>query len=529
MKNSPSPILSPRGIPLNSRGAAVLEYGVLLGLVAVLSLGVVMVLGEKTKTSYTKSADAVSGGTVAAVPPAAEDCSPYATFDYYGSAVQTKLHTNVWQAQGNETLCVSHGDTAASATKPWGWTWDIPGNGTDVIAYPGVAFGQQPFMGYDPAPAATQIGSLTADLHYSYGVTPDSAGIYNVAASSWVLSSNVSRPENVIGEVMVWVENQGMTPAGTLLASGVSIDGATYDLYREPNMVDKTGTVSGGWDYFAFLRTSGAARSGTIHMRAFLNTLVSQGYFLSSDYVASVEFGSEILKGSGEIRATQLSLDGLSGYGSSDTAPAVAAFDFGTTTVAADSTDATVTSPYLDLHLGSEPRQFSVSGDDPALNPVAVSNVVGGGAASSGQVLYGTALQADMPAPGQTTVITLDVDGTTGTWTIKRAGVMDFITASDLGTVTAPTSGGATLATINLQDPATSSITLTADNGGQNYGAAIDGIGDFQLQPNGSDPLAIDLVCYWGPNCTGSHSFTINAVSDNTGAVATRSFLINVQ
>lgn len=515
---------------IGDRGATSVEYSILIGLIAVVSIFSTLTLGTKVSAVYTNVADTLQTeiGTAPLVAAANEDCSPYATYDYYGSPIQTKLHTNVWNAQGNESLCVTYGSGAAGVAEPWGWKWTVPGNGIDVIAYPGVVFGQQPFMGYDPAPAATQLGALVADLSYAYQVK-GAQGIYNVAASSWVLDSAVSRPEHIIGEVMVWVENNGMTPAGSLIASNITIDGAAYDIYQQAGMVDASGSIPNSWNYFAFLRTSGPARSGTLSMQSFTQYLVSQGEFQASHYVASVEFGSEVLQGTGEILASHLTLSGMSGSGASDSAPAVAAFDFGTTSIAANTVDTTVTSPYRDLGLGSEPRVFNVSADDPLLSPVAISNVLGGGSADAGQILYGTALQAAMPAQGQTSVITLDVEGTSGTWTITRNTPLVFASASDLGVVTAPVSGGATLATIHLSDPNTAGITLITDNGGLQYGEPIGGIGDFQLQPNGSDPLAIDLVCYWGPNCRGTHNFVIDALSNESGETARESFQIDVQ
>jgi hypothetical protein len=81
-------------------------------------------------------------------------------------------------------------------------------------------------------------------------------------------------------EVMIWIDNRHQVPAGSRLASNVSVSGRTWDLY-----------ATSGNGYIAFVPANGASyTSGTLDLKAMLNYLVTQGPVAANATVDQVCF-----------------------------------------------------------------------------------------------------------------------------------------------------------------------------------------------------------------------------------------------
>jgi hypothetical protein len=96
---------------------------------------------------------------------------------------------------------------------------------------------------------------------------------------------------------MIWTYRAGGAgPAGTLQAT-VNVAGTSWDLYR--------GRIGGttGWNVYSFVRKSNT-NSVTLDARDFLNHLVGRGWMSSSKYLTSVQAGTEIFTGNGQLDVT---------------------------------------------------------------------------------------------------------------------------------------------------------------------------------------------------------------------------------
>src|SRR5262249_46577225 len=106
-------------------------------------------------------------------------------------------------------------------------------------------------------------------------------------------------------EVMFWMDSSELRPAGTVIATP-SIGGVDYELFQAENFGDRgDGT---GWTYLVFRRRQ-VAHQGTLEMLPLLQYLAGQGLIASTDFVADVEFGSEVASGSGILWNQELSVD----------------------------------------------------------------------------------------------------------------------------------------------------------------------------------------------------------------------------
>ncbi|GAA4133577.1 GH12 family glycosyl hydrolase domain-containing protein [Actinomadura keratinilytica] len=132
-----------------------------------------------------------------------------------------------------------------------------------------------------------QVGSMPA-VTSSWSTTQTGSGAYNVAYDLWynTTPSTTGAPDGA--EVMIWLNhNGGVQPAGSRVATGVQIAGATWDVW----------TAQMDWNYIAYVRTSGTSSVSDLDLRAFTRDAVARGRIQDSWYLIGVEAGFEIWQG----------------------------------------------------------------------------------------------------------------------------------------------------------------------------------------------------------------------------------------
>jgi hypothetical protein len=212
-----------------------------------------------------------------------------------------RYENNVWgsnKAQGKFRQCllkrVRDGKTEA------GWTWDWPGFDPSVFAYPEVVVGWKPWSGgatTDPHFPLKVSGVQTLTLDYE--VESEVTGSYDLAPEIWLTDASASikpNPRSITTEVMFWMDNtEGARPAGEVIDSP-TFGGIQYELWREEKIgVDANGK---GWRLLSF-KSPKKQLKGHIDIAALLRYLVEKQLASSNDYVASVEFGNEVMGGTG--------------------------------------------------------------------------------------------------------------------------------------------------------------------------------------------------------------------------------------
>lgn len=416
MKNNKNSILKPmsRFCRFSTRGANLVEYSVLAGLVSVAAIVAVLNMGSGVRDVFSRSSNTLLESNALAAADEDGVCGHTEKSYLSQASVDTYLSPNIWNpVNQGEVVCVE-GDSPASASNPWLFTWELPDVHSEVIAYPEVVVGQKPWDGAATSPAVTPLNSAEIDLSYAYSI--DATGTYSASLSTWVLDQPESSQENITAEIMIWVENSGQVPGGELIASGVSLDGGTWDLWADAEGIT-AGDGSRGWDYFAFVRTA-PQRSGTLSIDTFTDYLSTQGMMDTNSYLASLEFGFEVVNGSGTANMTNFSTSGLTDASDTQVQP----FFFTSVSVPWDQADPVVTSDYVDIPgLNNEARPFFVTSSDGGGTPNAISNVESGGSANSGRLSNGTNLQVFAPYEGETRTVRLNVDGVEGTWDVTRA------------------------------------------------------------------------------------------------------------
>lgn len=203
-----------------------------------------------------------------------------------------QLENNDYGSSGYRHLLAVHSQAGKS---PIGWRWAYPDPSGSVMAYPEVRKGKKPWTdtGNDPDyPRKVKDSySVAADLVYRC----DGEGSYNVAFDMWITSTKRAIFEEIVAEVMVWLQADGSkaTPAGEHKPT-----------YTDPLFVSKP-TTERPWTLLTFMASSTDA---IVELGTYLQTLTTMELIDPEHYLASVEFGTEIWDGSGWLALDRLDI-----------------------------------------------------------------------------------------------------------------------------------------------------------------------------------------------------------------------------
>ena len=216
---------------------------------------------------------------------------------------------NVWNPGSlvyNQDYVIDSAYSAADMTAKTTFNWSFPvvtEPYPTIRAYPEVIFGPAPMSGGHKASDITtvlpaQVGSLTA-LTADYDVSyKGNTGGFNVSFDIWLTNTPNGGASAVTSEVMVWVHKGDFDPVGEVVGtySNGSVTGKIY------------ASKAGDWTYTAVVLDQDTPK-GQIDIAGILTTLKGLNLVSASDYVASVELGSEVVSGAGSLTVNNLDLD----------------------------------------------------------------------------------------------------------------------------------------------------------------------------------------------------------------------------
>ncbi|HEV7608351.1 MAG TPA: RICIN domain-containing protein [Steroidobacteraceae bacterium] len=223
----------------------------------------------------------------------------------------------------NSTIWVNN-NTWGQDASPAGWSesittnsgsawrtdfnWPSGANNNSVKAYPSAVLGWHWGWHFQNTGLPVQL-SANRDVNSAYAYSVNfGGGVGNVAYDIWLHTQSNPNLENPSDEIMIWVNATG--GAGPIsqqaVISNISIGGSTWNLHR--------GNI--GWNVWSFVRTSNSG-SGSINVKAFTDYLRSNQGMSASKYLTSVQFGSEIFRGTGSLNVTNYTASvGSAGGGS---------------------------------------------------------------------------------------------------------------------------------------------------------------------------------------------------------------------
>jgi len=221
------------------------------------------------------------------------DCNHWATI----TSGRYRYENNVWgmkKATGKFEQCLLSRER--NGKKEIGWTWSWPGFDPSVFAYPEVVVCWKPWSGATSDQRFPILVSAVKTMTLEYEVETEVTGSYNLAPEIWLTDTARPNPKSITTEVMFWMDyTEGARPAGSIV-DHVDLNGTSYELWREDSIgVDANGK---GWRLLTF-KSPARKLKGQIDIAALLRHLTTANLANVSDYVASVEFGNEVMGGTG--------------------------------------------------------------------------------------------------------------------------------------------------------------------------------------------------------------------------------------
>ncbi|MEM7292165.1 MAG: hypothetical protein AAF420_02060 [Pseudomonadota bacterium] len=216
-------------------------------------------------------------------------CTENGTIQFRNFTIENNMWNSVNTNGAAYSQCVAFTHLSATSWRiDWEWSWPL-GLG-NVKAYPQVYYGNK--FGHDTGIAThlpDQIDSLrdyTLYLNYALGeASPNST--YSVSVQSWIHSSEVIAKENRLHGISVWLnQTPGFNPQVTFIQD-ITIGGAVYGFYRGPVET---------WEHFIFVRRTPVTETH-LHWNPFVDYLRSISAVAGSSYLASLEFGAEVVEG----------------------------------------------------------------------------------------------------------------------------------------------------------------------------------------------------------------------------------------
>jgi hypothetical protein len=176
----------------------------------------------------------------------------------------------------------------------WVWKWR---DSSGVAAYPEVQAGYSPWNGEATANSGFpfQIGSKR--LVVSYDVALEATGSYNLAFEFWAVSSLPPSKANITHEVMIWLAAERLGAAGSEVGKA-TIAGNTFSINQKKNHGDASGTYQNTWSIITLIADKPLLH-GPLDVGQIIDSLVKGGYLDQRLFVANLELGNEIMRGSG--------------------------------------------------------------------------------------------------------------------------------------------------------------------------------------------------------------------------------------
>lgn len=213
------------------------------------------------------------------------------------SPAELTIENNQWgidkNGQGASTVFTETINGKAAS----GWAYNIY-NGTSVTIYPEVGYGWSPngnnsWGGSPIIPQISENKAITSDFDI-VSTHASSSDTWNLAYDIWITPAKY--PSTVQGgfEIMIWLDHNKQGPwANSAAPRNVTVDGVNYNAYTNKGN-------DAGWIVLSYINTGSGIYSKTgFNLSNVINDAVSAYGIPRSDYVAAIEFGNEIINGSG--------------------------------------------------------------------------------------------------------------------------------------------------------------------------------------------------------------------------------------
>ncbi|MBN1499739.1 MAG: hypothetical protein JW982_06285 [Spirochaetes bacterium] len=207
------------------------------------------------------------------------------------------LINNTWNKQNITDYKQSIYIKKSNGKKTFGWSWEWPNSGWSVKSYPEITCGDKPWDRPLNLRSDFPIKVSAARISAEYKIKTASSGTNNLAFEMWITDKIPGTPESITHEIMIWIDNKGMSGAGKHV-SDLTVNNTEFDFYLRKSHGDASGKSTVQWTYAAFIARQ-SKFEGPLDFTPFIKFLIEQKILNPDLYIANIELGNEIVNGKG--------------------------------------------------------------------------------------------------------------------------------------------------------------------------------------------------------------------------------------
>lgn len=190
-------------------------------------------------------------------------------------------------------------------TGSYGWKWDFSGEKEEGNAYvlktfPEIIFGKKPFDNYRPTTTRLPIELASAKFWIEYEYAANAYGTYNTSTDISFTDSKNPSPANIRAKMMIWFDHRNMPFFESKTLKHAVIGGRQHEVFIDTEHVGPEGK----WVFIALLPENLPGR-GELNLNEYFDYALSVGALKPEWFLSSIEVGSEIASGKGEITFTR--------------------------------------------------------------------------------------------------------------------------------------------------------------------------------------------------------------------------------
>ncbi len=181
-----------------------------------------------------------------------------------------------------------------------GWKWDFSGEKDDsnsyvVKTYPEIIYGRKPFDNYKSTTSRLPVELTSAKFKLEYEYSAKAEGTYNTTTDISFTDSKNPGPANIRAKLMIWFEHKNIPFFKSQIRQAV-IGGYKHEVFIDTNHVGPEGK----WVFIAMLPQDLPAQ-GVLKLNEYFDYALSERALKLEWFLSSIEAGSEIASGKGEI------------------------------------------------------------------------------------------------------------------------------------------------------------------------------------------------------------------------------------
>jgi hypothetical protein len=182
-----------------------------------------------------------------------------------------------------------------------GWKWDFSGEKDNpnfyiVKTFPEIIYGKKPYDNYQSTTFQLPTELTSAQFRLEYEYVANASGGYNTSTDISFSDSRNPKSNNIRAKMMIWFDHHNFPFFESERLKRAAIGGFQYKVF-----VDTSHTGPEGKWVFIALMSDNFPSKGELNLKEYFDYFLSQGALKPEWYLSSIEVGSEISSGKGEI------------------------------------------------------------------------------------------------------------------------------------------------------------------------------------------------------------------------------------